>query len=224
MRELAEAIAPLQRATEDAVARQDFEQAAKVRDERDGYWKKLGSLNVPEWVFRNVKRLVNAWQTKAPKSPLLDMLYDNAGEADLRVLSVLPKRLLPPVRIVVDAVPCFPVSTLKAVLALDDVCSSFFEALVPLISPESVARFKNNRRGWVELAFKEITRAERPVWGRPVLLCVVRPTLLSQDVRDDVFAGIHRTNCDFVVFEPGEEAHSVLGNLPSGTKLVEAEG
>jgi len=219
--QLAEAIAPLQEATEDAVASQDFEQAVKVRDKRDQYWKELGSLNVPEWVFKNVKRLVSAWPTKASRFPLLDMLHGEAGEADPSVLSVLPNPLMPPVKIVVGTVPRFPVSILETVLASDDICSPFFQALVPLISPESVAQRKGNHMEMTRFAFYEIDRAEDPIWGRPVLLCIVRPTLLPQDVRDEVFAGLHRTNCDFVVFEAGAEAHSLLGKLPSGTKLLE---
>jgi ATP-dependent Clp protease ATP-binding subunit ClpA len=49
VRQLADAILPLQKAMEDAVACQEFERAAKVRDKRDQYYKELGRLNVPEW-------------------------------------------------------------------------------------------------------------------------------------------------------------------------------
>ena len=88
--------------------------------------------------------------------PLLDRFHDEVGEPDSRVLSVLPKPLMPPIKIVVGTVPRFPVSTLKAVLLPDEIGSPCFQALVPLISPESVARFRDNHRGWVQLAFDEI--------------------------------------------------------------------
>ena len=156
----------------------------------------------------------------SPWFPLLHKFHDEAGEPDPRVLSVLPKPLMPPIKIVVGTVPRFPVSTLKAVLPLDDTRAPYFQALVPLISPESVARFRDNHRGWVQLAFDEIKLAEHPTSGCPALLCVVRPMALSQDVRAEVLAGLYRTNCDFVVFEDGERAHSIF-NLPPGTKLLE---
>ncbi len=72
----------------------------------------------------------------------------------------------------------------------------------------------------LRFAFREIERARDPTWGRSVLLCVVRPAMLSQDVRREVFAGIGRTGCDFVAFEAADEAHALLGNLPPGTKLL----
>jgi hypothetical protein len=73
----------------------------------------------------------------------------------------------------------------------------------------------------MRLVFSEIGRARGPLWERAVLLCVVRPLTLSEDVRDEVFAGLQRTNCDFVVFETAEQVHSILAHLPPGTKLLE---
>jgi hypothetical protein len=128
---------------------------------------------------------------------------------------------MPPIKVVVGTVPRFPVSTLKAVLPPDYTRSPYFQALVPLMSPESVARFRDNHRGWVQLAFDEIKHAKDTALGCPILLCVVRPAALSQDVREEVFAGLLRTNCDFVVFEAGEHVHSVMGNLPPGTNVLE---
>lgn len=219
-RQFAEEITSLDQAKMDAVARMDFDKAAQLRDKADEKRREFAALDLPAWVRKNVERFSDALRTKVSRFPLLDMLHDEAGEPDAGVLSVLPNPLMPPVKIVVGTLPRFPVSTLKALMVPDDIGSPYFQALVPLISPESVAHRKGNHTDMTRFAFFEIGRAENPTWGRPVLLCIVRPTLLPQDVRDEVYAGLHRTNCDFVVFEAGAEAHSLLGNLPPGTKLM----
>jgi len=219
-RQLVGEVAALRQAKEDAVANQEFRQASQLRDKEDEKRGKLAAL-VPSWVRRNIERAAEARPAKHSRYPLLDMLRDEAGEPDAGVLSVLPNPLMPPVKIVVGTIPRFPISTVKALLAPDDIGSPYFQALVPLISPESVARAKKDHSMMVRVAFHEIGWAGNPSRGHPVLLCVVRPTLLSQDVRDEVFAGLRRTNCDFVVFEAGTDAHSLLGNLPPGTTLLE---
>jgi hypothetical protein len=219
VRQLADALAPLQEAKEKAVESLDFTQAAQLRDQQDQIWRELRNLNLPEWVLRNVRRLVN-WPQVSTLAYSLDMYHDEPGEPDPAVSSVLPNPLMPPVKIVVGTVPRFPVSTLKAVLPPDDIGSPFFHALIPLLSPETVARLKDNHRGWVAKAFLDIVLARGALRGCPVLLSVVRPTLLSEEVRDEVFGGIHRTNCDFVLFEEPNEIQSVLGKLPPETKLM----
>ena len=178
VRQLAEELAPLQRAKEDAVANGDFPQAAQLRDKQDQCWKELQNLNLPAIVLTNVRQLIDAWPNKvsASRFPLLDMLHDEAGEPDAAVLAMLPNPMIPPVKIIVKAVPRYPVSTLNAVLAPDDIGSRYFQALVPLISPESVARFKSRHRELVRVAFSEIGRAESLIFGRAVLLCVLCPT------------------------------------------------
>jgi hypothetical protein len=221
VRQLAEELAPLQRAKEDAVAHQDFSQAVQLRDKQDQCWRELQNFNLPESVLTNVNRLVNAWPTKASRFPLLDMLNAEAGKPDPAVVAMLPNPMMPPVKIVVRVVPRYPVSTLKAVLAPDDISSRYFQALVPLISPESVAERKGNNAEMIRLAFSEIGRAESLIYGRSVLLCVVRPTALSENVQEELFAGIHRTNCEFVLFEKPSEVGAVHEKLPPVTKLLE---
>ena len=221
--QLVEEIAALQRAMGDAVGNQDFSEARQLRDKRDAKRSEFHALGLPAWVRDNVERLAGAEWTKYSHYPVLDLLRDDAGEPDPRALSLLPNPLLPPVKIVVGMIPRFPVSTVKSVLALDDIGSPYFQALVPLISPESVARAtRKDHHVMVRVAFKDIERAAGARPRRPVLLCAVRPTLLSQDVRDELLAGLRRTNCDFVVFEAEEDASSLLGNLPAGTNLLEA--
>jgi len=221
IRQVAEEIARLQHAKEEAVARKDFEQAAKVRDKVDQYWRELRSLKLPDWVWKNVERLAHA---RASIFPLLKMLHDEAGEPDAGVLSKLPNPLAPPIKIVVGTVPRFPVSTIRALLALDDIGSPYFQALVPMISPELVAKLKGDKKAMTQFAFSEIVRAITPAVPylfNPVLLCITCLTTLPHDVRDEVYAGLHRTNCDFVVFEADAVAPSLLGSLPHGTKLME---
>ena len=79
VRQLADALRPLQEAKENAVAVQDFQQAAQLRDRQDEIWKELRSLNLPEWVFKNVKRLVNAWSVDFKSPYSLDRYYDEPG-------------------------------------------------------------------------------------------------------------------------------------------------
>ena len=220
VRELAEKIAPLQSEKEDAIARRKFLQAVKLRNRQKRYWTELDSLNLPEYVLENVKRFVNARNGMSSKLPLLDMFDDESGEADATLLSVLPIPLVPPVKIVFATVPRFPVGTLRAVLTPDDICSPWFRAVVPLFSTESISERKGNHEEMLRCAFHEIARAQNPTWGRPVLLCVVRPTRLPENLRREVFAGIQQTNCDFVIFETGDEVHKLLGQL-AGIKLWE---
>ena len=220
-RHLAEEIVTLQRAKEAAVASQDFLQAAQLRDKEREKRKELAAISLPAWLRRNIQQ--GAGLTAAFKFPFLDTfnaLPDQAGEPDAGVLSVLPSPLVPPVRFVVGIVPRFPVSTLKAVLPLDDIGSKYYQALLPLISPESVVRVKNRQRELVQWAFNEVDSAADATQGRAVLFCVVRPTSLSEDVQKELFAGINRTNCQFVVFEESSEIQAVLGRLPPGTKLL----
>ena len=68
----------------------------------------------------------------------------------------------PPVKLVVPIVPRFAVSTLKAALPLEDIWSPYFQALVPLISPESVPSVWKDCRVAVRVAFKEIESAATP--------------------------------------------------------------
>jgi hypothetical protein len=220
-RQLAEEIAVLQQAKEESVASQDFLQAAQLRDKEHEKRGELAAISLPPWLRRNIEQA--AGLTTAFKFPCLDTLYalrDKAEEPDARVLPLLPNPLMPPVKIVMAVIPQFPVSTLNAVLPLDDIGSPYFQALLPLISPESVARFMSGHKGWVQRAFNEIERAEEATRGRFVLLCVVRPTALSEDVQGDLFAGINRTNCQFAVFEEASEIQTVLGKLPPATKLL----
>jgi hypothetical protein len=223
VRQLAETLAPIQEAMEKALASQAFVEAARLRDGQDHIYKQLNGLHLPEWVIKNVKRFVHAWPKTANFAYTLDMYQDEPGEADLKVLSSLPNPLMLPLRIVVGNVPRFPISTLKAALPHDDIGSPFFQAVIPLISPNSVARFKDNHQEWVRMTFEDIKRVDNPTLGRATLLCIVHPLLLAEDVRDVVFAGIRKTGCDFVIFESDTEAHSLLGNLPSGTRLIECE-
>jgi hypothetical protein len=220
-RHLAEEIRTLQRAKEEAVASQDFDQAAQLRDRGHEKGRELSAISLPPWLRRNIEQA--AGLTTAFKFPCLDTLnalHDNAGEPDAKVLSVLPNPLLPPVRFVVANIPHFSVSTLKAVLPLDDIGSPFFQALLPLISPESIARFKSGHEELVRSAFNEVERAADATRGRPLLLCVVRPTALSEDVQGELFTGIRRTDCQFVVFEELSAVQAVLGLLPPATKLL----
>lgn len=212
VRELAEELAALERGKFDAVANQDFDEAAQLRDKQDRFWIELRSLHLPRFVLKNVKRLVRATTSRFP---LLDMLCDDAGEPDAAVLSMLPNPMMPPVKIVVGAIPRHPVSTLQAVLAQGDIGSPFFQALVPLISPESVGQFKGSQKEMARLVFSEIGRTKSPV-----VLCVVRPTALPGDVQEELYAGIHGTECDFVLFETPGEAGEVRGKLPPGTTLL----
>jgi hypothetical protein len=223
VRQLADEVAPLQQAKEEAVARQDFPEATRLRDRQDECWRELHALNLPEWVLKNVRRLVNAWPNRDFCWPVLDAaLYDEAGEPDLQVLSALPKPPMPPVKIMVEVTLRFPVSTVRAALLPDDIGSPYFRAIVPLISAESVARAsKSAPEIVVRAAFREIGRAEDTTWGRPVLVCVVKPTALSQGVRTEVFAGLQQTNCDFIVFEGGGGARDLLASLPQGTRLLQ---
>ena len=220
-RQLAEEIITLQRAKEEAVAAQDFLQAVQLRDKERQNRGELATISLPAWVRRNIEQ--EAGLTSAFKFPCLDTLaplQDKAGEPDARVLSVLPNPLMPPVRFVVGIVPQLPVSTLMAVLPVDDIGSPYFQALLPLVSPESVARVKSGQRELVQWAFNEVERAADAIRGRAVLLCVVRPTALSEDAREELFAGIKRTNCQFVVFEESSEIQAVLKRLHPGTKLL----
>jgi len=222
-RQLAEEIVTLQRAKEEAIASQEFLEAAQLRDKEREKRKELAAISLPAWLRRNIQQ--GAGLTAAFKFPFLDTfsaLPDQAGEPDARVLSLLPNPLMPPVRFVVGIVPQFLVSTLKAVLPLDDIGSKYYQALLPLISPESVVRVKNQQRELVQWAFNEVDSAADATRGRAVLLCVVRPTALSEAVQEVLFAGIHRTHCQFVVFEEPSEIQAVLGKLPLGTKLLGA--
>ncbi len=214
---LADAIAPLQFEKENAISRREFSRAVKLRGRQKQYWAELGSLNLPEHVLTNVKRFVNARDGIFSRMPVLDILRDESGEADASVLSALPIPLVPPVKMVLATVPRFPVSTLRAALAPDDICSPFHRAVIPLFSPESISERKGNHEEMMRCAFHEIARARDSTWGRPVLLCVVRPARLSENLRRQVFAGIQRTNCDFVVFEKGDEVQSLVGQLPRTT-------
>ena len=84
----------------------------------------------------------------------------------------------------------------------------------------SVARFKSGYKELVQRAFNEVERAADATRGRAVLFCVVRPTARSEGVQEELFAGIHRTNCQFVVFEEPSEILAVLRKLPPGTKVL----
>ncbi len=216
-RQLAEEVVAIQRAKEEAIANQDFDQAAHLRDKGHEKGRELSAISLPAWLRRNIEQV--AGLTTAFKFPLLDTLHDKAGEPDARVLSVLPSPLIPPTKFVVGIISQFPVSTLKAVLPPDNIGSPYFQVLLPLISPESVAHFKSGHKELVLMAFHEIERAADATRGRPVLLCIVHPTVLSQDVQGELFAGIRRTDCQFVVFEEPNEIQSVLGKLPPGTTL-----
>lgn len=215
--DLAEKIAPLQSEKEDAITRRKFLQAVKLRNRQKRYWTELGSLNLPEYVLENVKRLVNASNGLFSHLPVLDTFDDESGEADACLLSVLPIPLVPPIKMVFATVPRFPVSTLRAALAPDDICSPWFRAEVPLLSPESISERKGNHEEMLRCAFHEIARARGSSWGRPVLLCVVRPARLPGNLRREVFAGIEQTNCDYVIFEMGDEVQSLVGQLPQIT-------
>jgi ATP-dependent Clp protease ATP-binding subunit ClpA len=223
VRQLAEEIAPLQKAKEEAVARRQFAEAAAARDKADRIWRELRGFKLPLWVWRNVERLACARPITHSRFPVLDMLGDESGEPDARIVSLLPQPLMPPVRFVLETVSPFPVSTLKAAMALDDIGSPFFQGLVPLISPQSVARRKSTQEAMLHAAFSEISRAVRNAdayFFRPVLLCVAQPTELSEEAREEVYAGLHRTQCDFVIFEAGGNASAVLARLPEGTRLL----
>ncbi len=209
---LAEELAALERGKFDAVANQDFDEATQLRDKQDRSWIELRNLHLPRFVLENVKRLARATTSRFP---LLDMLCDEAGEPDAAVLAMLPNPMMPPVKIVVGAIPQHPVSTLKALLAPDDIGSPFFQALVPLISPESIGQFKGSQKEMARLVFSEISRATSPI-----VLCVVRPTALPGEVQEELYAGIHPANCDFVLFETPGEAGEVRAKLPPGTTLL----
>ncbi len=220
-RQLAEEIVTFKRAKEEAVASQDFLQAALLRDKEHEKLRALAAIGLSAWLRRNIEQ--GAGLTTAVKFPCLDTLYavhEKAGEPDAEVLSVLPNLLTPPVRFVVGIVPQYPVTTLKAALPLDDIGSPYYQALLPLISPELLARVTLGQRELIQRAFKEVERAEDAKRGRAVLLCVVRPTALSEDVQEVLFAGIDRSNCQFVVFEEPGEIQAVMGELPPGTKLL----
>jgi hypothetical protein len=223
--ELAEAIAPLQKAKEDAVARGAFERAAQLRDECDTYWKELGGLDLPEWVGQNARRLVAARRGERPRYPILEELDETTGEPDPWVLSLLPNPMSAPAKILVGVVPHFAVSTLKLALAPEEIGSPYFQALVPLISPESLARHKFKPIETTKLAFFEIRRAitsSSLSFSNPVLLCVVRPTALPEDAGKELYAGLQRTNCEFVVFDEASAVVAVMGKLPAGTQHIEA--
>ena len=70
-------------------------------------------------------------------------------------------------------------------------------------------------------AFLEAARVRNPAWGQPVLFCIVQPALLAEEVRCEVLSGIRQTGSDFVVFADKGEAHALLGQLPTGTTLLE---
>ncbi len=222
--QLAEEIAPLQRAKEDAVANQDFLQAAQLRDQEYQKRGELAAISLPAWLRRNIEQAAGlTWASIVPLLHTLVSLRDRAEEPDARALSLLPNPLVPPVKFVVGVIPRFPASTLKAVLPPDDIGSPFFQVRIPSISPESVGRFKCGHKELVQRAFIEIEKTEDAKRGCPVLLCVVHPTALAEDVREQLFAGILRTNCQFVVFEQPSEAQVVLGQLPPETKLLGAQ-
>ena len=223
VRQLAEELAPLQRAKEDAVASHNFEQACQLRDRQDQIWQELERLNMPEWVYLNVKRLASGWPTEGPRFPLFDLLRDEPGEADARIVAVLPNPLMPPVKIVVGAVPRHPVSTLTAALPPNDIGSPFFQAHIPLISPESVARAKKERYQMVRLAFNEIEQAQT-AHAHHVIACIAHPTALAEDVQAELFIGIRRTLCDFVVFEEPSAIQTLLAKLPHGSRPLDLLG
>ncbi len=153
---------------------------SQLRDRGHEKGRELSAISLPPWLRRNIEQAAGLTTAfKFPCLDTLDALHDNAGEPDAKVLSVLPNPLLPPVRFVVANIPHFSVSTLKAVLPLDDIGSPFFQALLPLISPESIARFKSGHEELVRSAFNEVERAADATRGRPLLLCVVRPTARS---------------------------------------------
>ena len=221
IRELAHGIPTLQAELEKAVASQEFSKAVELRNRRRLLQQELDLLNLPEYVVQNVNRLMNSLPEGLTRHPLLEMFDEEVGEADAKVLSALPKPLLPPLKMLVRCVPRFPSSTLRAALAPDDICSPFFQVLVPLLSPESVARRKGNRVEMTRCVFSEIVRAQSPIFGRAAVLCVVCPSQLSPEVRHEVLAGLHRADCDFVVFETSDNTQSLLDQLPAGTKRLD---
>jgi hypothetical protein len=134
--------------------------------------------------------------------------------------------MMPPAKLVVADVPEYPVATLRAVLADDDVGSPYYQSRVPLISLASAARCKMDGSMLMRALFLEVRRAVTPTDPTlfiPVLVCVVRPALFSDVVRDELFAGLDQTNCDFVVFEEADKVPMILGNLPPETTLLEPE-
>jgi hypothetical protein len=217
--QFAQEIGEVRHAKEDAVAAQEFERAAHLRDREDLLRMQLARLNLSDLVDMNCKRLVDA-QGRKPFFPVLDMFCSQSGEVDTQILAMLPTPLVPPIRCVVGAIPSCAISTLTVALALEDIESHYFRARIPCIMPDSIAANEETRKQMVRAIFMEIGRALGAF--TPVVLCVLRPTVLPQDVQEEVFSGVQRTNCDFVMFETGEKARLLLERLPSGTRLLEA--
>lgn len=219
VRQSAEMILSLQVAKEEAVAAMDFQKAAELRDRQDQIRKQLCKLILPDHVLSNVRRLVRG---SVLHLPVLDTLYRDAGEADPRFLSLLPKPVNPPLRVAVAFVPQNPVGTVRAALPPDDIGSLYFQAPIVLISPESISPFKKDLNLLIRAAFRELNRATTS-YAYHAIICVVRPTALPEDVKKELFDSIAQTNgCEFVVFAEPHEVQEALHYLPAATKLLES--
>lgn len=95
VRQLAEELASLQRAKEEAMAGLRLHQVARLRHKQSHCWQELRTFNLPKFVLANVNRFVNVWSTRSSRFPLLEMLLDEAGEPDPAVLAMLPNPMLP---------------------------------------------------------------------------------------------------------------------------------
>ncbi len=213
-------IETFQQAKELAVADSAFPLAAQLRDKQDDKRKELESLELPDWFRKNCDRV----RLGCFKFPLLDALGERIVKSDAEAMALLSNQLTPPAQLVVATIPQFPVSTVMRLLRSDDIDSPFFQAIVPLISSESISGIKISHTELLRAAFREVEQAKDPHRGRPVLVCVVRPSSLALDMQAELFAGIHRTACDFIVFEEPNAVQTVLEKLPPGTRVLASPG
>ena len=90
----------------------------------------------------------------------------------------------------------------------------------PSDSLESISGFRTGHSELLRAAFREIEQAKDPQRGRPCCSALFAQRL-SEDVQAELFAGIHRTACDFVVFEE-PRPFRLYEKLPLGTRVLES--
>jgi len=197
--ELAQRISTLQQEKEDAIFRGEFELAARLRDSEVECRSRLRNFSFPDYVLGNLHRLTESGSL--PRFPVLDMLETKSGAADQRVLQLTAEAAQSPIRLVFEQIPESPSGMLRELLNVDDIFSMYFQAKLPVLSVETIARFKPQMLGEALRAmFTEIRKCTQRC--TPVVLSLVAPTTFPDPAfQSTVLRGLKEIRCNLVVFE-----------------------
>lgn len=216
--EVARRLSTLLQEKEGAIARQDFELAAELRERELECRSRLHEFHLPPYVIGNLHRQIEGPATRL--SPLLDLLKTEPGAADTRIVEQWPATTDSPLSLAFAQIPQSASGTLRAVLNVDDIFSRYFEPVLPVLCAETITKLHPDRRGEALRAlFHELERSKQR--GVPTVLSLVAPTsFLDADLLSSLLRGLKEARCDFVIFEDAPEIADIAEVLRPEIWLV----